>query len=144
MTEQGQLIKKHLFFGFIKPDSYEQCDKILGCFLSDKISVVDRKTVIATGEQLEQHYIEHKDKDFYQKIIDEIKGRKIELFVLSGDENIIIDCRKIIKKVIRPEFSLSFSKNACHGSDSEESVRRETLLWFGEDYVKYLKDKYFI
>jgi len=133
------MARENLCFGFIKPDAYDYQDAIFDCFIKEGMVLRCKKEIIASEEKLEQHYIEHKDKDFYRSIIDEIRGRKIVLFILSKDcGDIVTEARDIITKKIRPTYGTSISKNACHGSDSTAAVKRECLLWYDDDDIHYI------
>jgi nucleoside-diphosphate kinase len=60
------------------------------------------------------------------------EGRKI--IGLSAHPN------KCLPGTIRGDFAISIQRNVCHGSDSIESAKRETKLWFNDDFIKWEKD----
>lgn len=65
----------------------------------------------------------------------------IEVLILAGEDSItkwrtIMGPTKVYKTIfshpnsIRGQFGLSDTRNACHGSDSEESAKREIEIFF--------------
>lgn len=131
------MCSKRLFFGFIKPDSMDKQNEIIEYFREAGMVLLHKEKVIADSAKLSEHYKEHEGKSFYNDMISEIKDREILLFVLKGDENIVVEARNIIKEKIRPLYSKSISMNACHGSDSDESVQRECNIWFGQEKTSF-------
>lgn len=83
-------------------------------------------------------YIEHKNKLFFNKLIEFISFGPIVVFVLEG-KNVIQCSRDIIGATnptlakigtIRADYSDSITKNAIHGSDSIKSASREISFFF--------------
>lgn len=79
------------------------------------------------------------------------------MFVLAGDNAIakwrnLLGPTKVFKTIfshpdsIRGQFGLSDTRNACHGSDSTESARREIGIFFPEfdtdDWLHANSDKH--
>lgn len=82
-----------------------------------------------TEEMLEEHYLEHKDKDFYPGLIKYmLTGPVIKMSF--GGKSAIKNGRKLIAQ-IRKDYCPGGIKNLVHGSDSVQSAKRELELWFG-------------
>lgn len=102
-------------------------------------SLIKEKYVKGTREQWEQHYDEHKNKEFFSDLVRDMCDKDIYVCILKK-ENAISDLRKLIgctdpklaeEFTLRRKFGESKRHNAVHGSDSEESCRRETKIWMG-------------
>lgn len=104
-----------------------------------KIMKTERKTIpLGIAEQF---YNEHKSKFFYHRLISFMTSGPSEIHVLAKS-NAISDWRhlmgptKVFKaqydapESIRGQFGLSDTRNATHGSDSEDSAKREIALFF--------------
>ncbi len=77
-------------------------------------------------------------KPFFEGLIDFITGGPVVVGVLEGNEAISV-VRSMLGATngtaaapgtIRGDFSISKQNNLVHGSDSEESAKREIALWF--------------
>lgn len=88
-------------------------------------------------------YGEHKDKFFYQRLTTFMSSSPIYVMVLAK-EDAISAWRKSIGKAnvyrviysdpdcLRSIFGLTDTRNAVHGSDSEETAHREAAFFFPE------------
>lgn len=88
-----------------------------------------------------EHYIEHKDKDFYSDLVTEMSnsGPFVSLIYRypacpKTDAHPATTARDICK-VVRAMFQESVRHNAIHVSNSEAASRREIAVWMGEDFV---------
>lgn len=88
-----------------------------------------------------EHYIEHKDKDFYSGLVTEMSnsGPFVSLIYKyparpKTDEHPATTARDICK-VVRAMYQESVRHNAIHVSDSEAAARREIGVWMGEGFV---------
>lgn len=125
----------------IKPDAVERrlIGDIIRRYESKNLSIEDirffsqdRKTLLQT------HYEEHKDKSFFNELIDFMNSGSLIAMILSGDNSIDL-VRKINGKThfldaemgsIRGDFANNLTMNLVHGSDSLESAKREISIWF--------------
>lgn len=89
-------------------------------------------------EFAKKHYEEHKDTDYFDRLINYITRSKLVAVVLEGD-NAILKIRRINGSTnfkddfiltIRRRFAISKTENTVHGSDSMENAEREIELWF--------------
>ena len=124
----------------IKPDAVER--KLIG----DIIQRVERKGLEIkaikmeriTLEKAEKHYEVHKEKEFYNDLINFITSGPVVLMVIEGE-----NCVQIVRQMagstspldaipgsIRGDYSVDLLKNIVHTSDSVESSRREIKNFF--------------
>jgi nucleoside-diphosphate kinase len=91
-----------------------------------------------TREVAEQFYIVHKDKPFYQPLVDYIISGRVVVMVVAGEDiiarmrNVMGDTEpaKAAPGTIRARYGESLRRNAVHGSDSPESAFREIGVMF--------------
>lgn len=131
----------------IKPDAVKRklIGKIINRFEENNLNIKALKMLTITKELAEQHYAEHKGKDFYTNLIDFITSGKSVAFILEG-ENAIPFIRELVGATnpaeaedgtIRGDFKetpiKSVTENMVHASDSLESAEREIDLFFGKN-----------
>lgn len=89
-------------------------------------------------ETAEKHYAEHREKPFFNDLVDFITGGPLVAVVAEGDRAIeafrglagATDPVKATPGTIRGDFALAVQNNVVHGSDSPESATREIGLFF--------------
>lgn len=127
----------------IKPDGVQRglIGKIIARLEEKGFKLAGMKLMKVSNELAEKHYGEHKDKPFFKGLVNFITSGPIVAMVWEG-KNIISSLRKIMGKTnpsdadlgtIRGDFAVDIGKNAVHGSDSEESAKREIALFFKEE-----------
>jgi nucleoside-diphosphate kinase len=109
-----------------------------------------------TGDKAREHYAEHKDKPFFQGLVDFITSGPLVALAVEG-ENAIDGMRQIIGATnplssapgsIRGDFGQTVEFNLVHGSDSKGSAERELKIFFHanefvsrkHDLAKWLAD----
>ncbi|MBP3041087.1 nucleoside-diphosphate kinase [Bacillaceae bacterium Marseille-Q3522] len=129
-------------FLMVKPDGVQR--QIIG----EIVSRFERKGFQLKGAKLMQisqthameHYKEHKERPFFQELVDFITSGPVFVMVWQGD-NIIQTARKMmgttnpaeaLPGTIRGDYGNIVSQNIIHGSDSSESAEREIRLFFHE------------
>ena len=107
------------------------------------LKIVAIKLMRISRELAEQHYAEHRGKDFYPSLIEYIISAPVITMVLQGTHAVRI-IRKIagvtnpleaLPGTIRGDFALTTQKNIVHASDSPESALREISLFFKEEEI---------
>jgi nucleoside-diphosphate kinase len=102
--------------------------------------IVALKMLQLTKEQAEVHYQEHKEKPFFQELVNFIISGPLIAMVISG-ENAIKASRNMmgstnpidaIAGTIRGDFALNVRNNMIHGSDSLISAEKEIKYFFTE------------
>ncbi len=124
----------------IKPDGVKKkiVGEIISCFEKENLAIEKIKILKISRELAFRHYREHKDKKFFNILIDFITSGPSVIMVLSGENAISrirrlmgpTDSRKAGKGTIRGDFGVDITVNVIHGSDSPESAKREIELFF--------------
>ncbi|CAN5654567.1 hypothetical protein BH24ACT21_BH24ACT21_03560 [soil metagenome] len=90
-------------------------------------------------ELAEEHYAEHRDKPFFEELVEFITTTPVVAMRISGEGAIKV-MRKLMGATnpaeaepgtIRGDLAMSMPDNLVHGSDSPESAERELQLFFG-------------
>lgn len=90
-------------------------------------------------ELAEEHYAEHRDKPFFEELVEFITTTPVVAMQVEGEGAIKV-MRKLMGSTnpaeaepgtIRGDLALSLPDNLVHGSDSPESAERELGLFFG-------------
>ncbi len=101
-------------------------------FVALEMRSLDRATV-------EKHYEEHREKTFFNGLVDFLCSGPAVLGVIAGPEGTVAAVRKMMGATdpteaapgtIRGDFAMLVQENLIHGSDSAESARREIKLFF--------------
>ena len=91
-----------------------------------------------TAERAGQFYEVHKERPFYQELVDFMSSGPIIAAILEKD-NAVADFRKVIgatdpskadEGTIRKLYATSMGENAVHGSDSDENAKIEGDFFF--------------
>ena len=128
----------------IKPDAVGNnvIGKILQRFEDNNLKIVASKMMHLSKEKAEGFYAIHKDKPFFEKLVNFMISGPVIVQVLEGD-NAISKNREIMgatnpdeakNGTIRKDFARSIDENAVHGSDSIESASREISYFFEDQY----------
>ena len=126
----------------IKPDGVEKSviGKIYSRFEKAGLRIVDAKMMHLSREQAEGFYSVHKERPFFNDLVDFMISGPVMVQVLEGPDAINLN-RKLMgatnpeeaaEGTIRAEFAESGSKNAVHGSDSDENAALETSFHFAK------------
>jgi nucleoside-diphosphate kinase len=137
MTEQTLSI--------IKPDATKR--NIVGAIISKfekaGLKIVAMKMIQMSAKTAGDFYAEHKERPFYNDLVNFISSGPVVIQVLQG-ENAIAKNREIMGATnpaqaadgtIRKEFALSIDANSVHGSDSTESAAREIAFFFSKEEI---------
>lgn len=128
----------------VKPDGVARSltGEILRRIEAKGYSLVDIKVVQADRELLSEHYAEHRGKPFYEPLVEFMESgpivairvagnRVIEGFrALAGATDPTSAAPGTIRGDLARDWGRAVQQNLVHGSDSEESARRELELWF--------------
>ena len=133
MTEQRTLV-------LIKPDGVARglVGEILGRIETRGYKIVALELRTLSKELAEQHYAEHKGRDFYEPLVAFISSGPLVAAVIEGPE--VISAWRAMQGAtnpfeaapgtIRADLATSNRLNLTHGSDSAESAKREITLFF--------------
>ena len=132
-------------FSIIKPDATKRnitgaINKIIE---DNNLSIVAQKRIKLSKEKAEGFYNIHKDKSFFNDLIDYMTSAPVIIQVLKG-EDAVNQYRKIMGSTnpenaeagtIRKEFALNIQENSVHGSDSEENAEIEIKYFFDDSEI---------
>ncbi|NLX73933.1 MAG: nucleoside-diphosphate kinase [Bacteroidales bacterium] len=133
-------MKGQITLTMIKPYAVKQHH--VGDILADieKAGFVIRalKMIQLPREKVELFYAEHKGKHFFSNLVDFMSSGPIVAALLQK-ENAVKDFRELIGATdpseaadgtIRKKYATDRTRNAIHGSDSDESALRESRFFF--------------
>ena len=126
----------------IKPDATKRnvTGKINSKFEDKGLTIVAQKRIKLTKENAEKFYEVHKDRPFYNDLVNYMVSGPVIVQVLKGKNAVALN-REIMgatnpkdadKGTIRNEFALSIEANSVHGSDSIENAMKEINFFFSE------------
>ena len=126
----------------IKPDAFSKnhTGDILKRYEDEGFKIVAAKVMQMDKKIAAIHYAEHREKSFYNDLVEFMTSAPLMAVVLSG-ENVIERVREIngatnpanaAEGTIRKLYAKNGSKNAVHASDSAESAAREIKIFFSE------------
>lgn len=129
----------------IKPDAVgqNQIGNIIEYFERDGLSIIAAKMMHLTKEEAKAFYAVHKDRPFYEELVEFMTSGPILIMVLEGD-NAIAKNRRIMGATdpskadpgtIRADFATSIGCNAIHGSDSAETAKTEIAFFFKHNEI---------
>lgn len=123
-----------------KPDAVHR--RLVGTIITrleqKGLRLVGLKLVQADRALAEQHYAVHRDKPFYQSLVEFITAGPTVAMVWQGPNAVQVgrnlmgptDGTQAPPGTIRGDFALSIQNNLVHGSDSPDNARSEIALWF--------------
>ena len=124
----------------IKPDavSARNIGRIIDRFERAGLTVLAAKLVQLSPAQAAGFYIVHKERPFYQSLVDFMSSGPVVVQVLEG-EGAVAKNRDIMGATnpanaapgtIRKDFAESIEANSVHGSDSPETAAQEIGFFF--------------
>jgi len=130
-------------FSIIKPDATKRnlTGKIIDRFESNGLRIVASKRIHMTREQAGEFYGVHKERPFYNDLVDFMISGPVVVQVLEG-ENAIAKNREIMGATnpaeaddgtIRKDFAESIDANSVHGSDAPETAAEEIKFFFTDE-----------
>jgi len=102
--------------------------------------IVAMKYTKLSAEKAGEFYAVHKERPFYQELVDFMSSGPIVAAVLEK-ENAVEDFRKTIgatnpadaaEGTVRAKYATSIGENAVHGSDSDENADIESNFHFAQ------------
>ena len=125
----------------IKPDGVEKnvIGKIYSRFEKAGLRIVDAKMLHLSREQAEGFYDVHRERPFFNDLVDLMISGPVMVQVLEGPDAINLN-RKLMgatnpeeadEGTIRKDFAESIDRNAVHGSDGPDTAAVEIQYFFG-------------
>jgi len=129
----------------IKPDAMQR--NLAGVIISRLeeagLKLVAMKMLRLDKALAQRHYAIHQDKPFFENLVNYITSAPIVALVLEGENAVAVirgtmgatDPAKAEAGTIRGDFGLDIERNSVHSSDSTETAREESKLFFSEDEI---------
>ena len=132
-------------FSIIKPDATKRnitgsINKIIEV---NNLKIIAQKRIKLSKEKAEGFYAIHKEKPFFNELIEYMTSGPVIVQVLEGN-NAIEKYRKIMgstnpenaeEGTIRKKHALNIQENSVHGSDSVENAKTEINFFFNVDEI---------
>tara|TARA_Y100001980_G_C14396430_1_gene193984 strand:+ start:279 stop:695 length:417 start_codon:yes stop_codon:yes gene_type:complete len=129
----------------IKPDATKRniTGSINKIIEENNLRIIAQKKVKLSKEKAEGFYAIHKDKPFFNDLIEYMTSNPVILQVLEGD-NAVQKYREVMgatnpenadSGTIRKEHGLNIQENSVHGSDSNENAKIEISFFFSDDEI---------
>ncbi len=130
-------------FIMIKPDGVQRhlTGEIIDRFETKGFTLVGLKMMQVSRELAEKHYGVHKERPFFNSLIEFITSAPVIAMVWEGD-SAVSAARNLIGATnpvtaapgsIRGDLGVSIGRNLIHGSDAIETAQTEVALWFQEE-----------
>lgn len=124
----------------VKPDAYAKkyTWDIIKEYSDAGFDVTKIKIEVPSKELCEEHYMEHKEKPFFNELVNFLSSGPVCVLVLNGENAVSTirelngdkDPEKAEKGTIRRKYGENKTRNAVHASDSVPHAQREIALWF--------------
>ncbi|MDE0754858.1 MAG: nucleoside-diphosphate kinase [Woeseiaceae bacterium] len=129
----------------IKPDGVEKnlIGEIYGRFEKAGLEIVAARMLHLSQEQAEGFYAVHKERPFYNDLVNYMRSGPVVVQVLEG-ESAVSKHREILGATnpddadpgtIRKDFAASIEENVVHGSDGTDTAAEEIAFFFGDHGV---------
>lgn len=129
----------------IKPDAVEKnvIGQIVTRFEEAGLKPVAAKMMHLSREQAEGFYAVHKNRPFFNDLVNFMTRGPVFIQVLEGDNAIkknrdimgATNPKEAAPGTIRADFADSIDANAVHGSDSPETAKQEIAFFFKNDEI---------
>jgi nucleoside-diphosphate kinase len=130
-------------FLMVKPDGVQRnlVGEVIKRLENKGFTLVGLKLMSVSRELAEKHYDVHKERPFFNSLVEFIISSPVVAMVWEGD-GVVASARKIIggtnpleadPGTIRGDYGVNIGRNLIHGSDAIETASREISLWFKED-----------
>ena len=127
-------------FSIIKPDAVKRnlIGHINQMIESADLKILASKKTYLTKNQAQIFYEVHKERPFFNSLVEYMTSGPVQVQVLEG-EDAVIKYRKIMgatnpdeaeEGTIRKQYAESIEANSVHGSDSEENAKIEISFFF--------------
>lgn len=135
----------------VKPDGVQRC------LIGEVISRLEKRGLKLTALKMlwmdktlaERHYDVHKDKPFFNDLVNFITSGPIVAAVFEGERAVeaarqtmgATDPKKAAPGTIRADLGINMEHNIVHGSDSVENAEKEISIFFSpEEILSYKRD----
>ena len=139
------MIKIEKTLSIIKPDAVKghHIGDISQRFEKAGLSIVAAKLKQLSQADAQGFYAEHKERPFFNDLVEFMTSGPVMIQVLSGENAILLNRdlmgatnpKEAAAGTIRADFAQSIDANAVHGSDSESSALREIKYFFNDNEI---------
>ena len=129
----------------IKPDAMQRglAGTIISRLEGQGLKLVALKMLHLDKALAQRHYAIHKDKPFFNSLVEYIASAPIIAAVFEGEKAVEVirklmgatDPAKAKAGTIRGDFGVDIQRNTVHGSDSVKTAEEEIRLFFAEDEI---------
>ena len=132
-------------FSIIKPDATKRniTGSINKVIEESGLRIIAQKRIRLTNDQAKNFYSIHKERPFFNDLIEYMTSEPVVVQILSG-ENCVEKYRTIMgatnpenaeEGTIRQLFALNVQENSVHGSDSEDNAKNEINFFFKAEEI---------
>ena len=132
-------------FSIIKPDAVARGlqGEILAMIQSAGLRIVAMKMVRLTEDQARAFYAVHRERPFYNDLVEYMTSGPVVCSVLEGEDAVTAyralmgstDPAKAAEGTIRRKYAQSVQANAVHGSDAPETAAQEIAFFFSQTEI---------
>lgn len=129
----------------IKPDAMARglAGAILARLQEEGLRLIALRMLKMSKDMAQRHYAVHKDRPFYNDLVDYIISAPIVAAVFSGEGAVArireimgaTDPAKAAPGTIRRQYGVDIQRNSTHASDSPENAEREIALFFKKSEI---------
>jgi len=126
----------------IKPDAMKKgnMENIKKDIIDNGFNILKEKTLLLTDEQACSFYDIHKEKPFFDELVEFMTSYKSHVMILEKENAVeewrnlmgATDSQKAEIGTIRNKYGTDVSMNATHGSDSNENAIKEINFFFND------------
>lgn len=128
-------------FSIIKPDAVAKnvIGEIVSRFEKNGLCIVAMQMLHLTRAQAQDFYAVHKERPFYNDLVEFMTSGPVVVQVLEGEDAIrknrelmgATNPAQAAPGTIRADFARTVDENAVHGSDAPETAAQEIRFFFG-------------
>ena len=129
----------------IKPDGIQRglAGNIIWRLERRGLKIVAMKMIQMDKDLAHRHYAIHKDKPFFNDLVEFITSTPIIAIVFAGEKAVEVirqtmgetNSAKAAPGTIRGDFALDVQHNLVHGSDSPENAAKEISIFFSPEEI---------
>jgi len=129
----------------VKPDAMERglAGAIVGRIQGAGLKLTALRMLHMDKALAERHYAVHKEKPFFQDLVEYITSKPIVAAVFEGEGAVerirklmgATDPAKAAPGTIRKDYGLDVQRNSTHASDSPENAEKEIAIFFKKNEI---------
>ena len=135
----------------VKPDGVQRLlvGRVLQRYEDRGLKLVGLKLMQVDRTLAEAHYAVHRERPFFEGLVDFITSAPLVAAVFEGPNAIAVvraingatRPQEAAPGTVRGDFALETAQNLVHASDSPETAAAEVALWFRDaELVRYERD----